>query len=68
MTVNADRDRDDGIRHHVPQFRARSTVDDAGRQVKKQIDYTRRLFATEQSAIKLFQPRSNAGKRCDRSE
>src|SRR5262249_21976245 len=68
MTIDADRDGDDGIRHDVPQLRARPTIDGAARQVEKQVDYPRRLFATEQSTIELLQPRPNAGKRCDRSE
>src|SRR5262249_8130106 len=68
MTIDADRDRDDGIRHDIPQFWARPAIDGAARQVEKQVDYTRRLVATDQSAIELLQPRPNAGKRCDRGE
>jgi hypothetical protein len=68
MTIDGDRDSNDGIRHYVPQLRACPTVDDAGRQMKKKIDDTRRLLATEQPAIELLQPRPNAGKRRDRSE
>ena len=63
MSIDGDRNRDDGVGHHVAQFWPRAAVDCAGGQVKQEIDDARVLLAAEQPAVQLLKLRTNARKR-----
>ena len=63
VAIHRDRDRDDGIGHHVAQFRPRPAVDRARGQVKQEIDDAGRPLAAEQATIEPLQLRPDAGQR-----
>jgi len=68
VAIHRDRDRDDGIGHHVAQLRPRPAVDRAGGQVKQEVDDACRLFAVEQATVELLQLRPDAGQRRHRGK
>ena len=63
VSIEGDRDGDDGVGHHVAQFRPRAAVDRAGGQMKQEVDDTRLVLAAEQPTVELLEPRADAGER-----
>ena len=67
VLVDGDGDGDHLARLHRVELWPRAAIDDAGRQVKQQVDDARRL-AVEQPGIELFQLRPDAGQAGERGE
>ena len=63
VSIDGDRDSDDGVGHDVAQFWPRPAVDRPGREVKQKVDDTRLLLAAEQPAVELLELGSDAGER-----
>ena len=62
VALDGDGDSDDGIRPHLAQLRLVAPVDEAGRQVKQEIDDPRRLaVAPKKPRKQLLQLRPDAG-------
>ena len=62
VALDGDGDGDDRVRPHLAELRLVAPVDEAGRQVKQQIDDARRLAVTPQEPRKqLLQLRPDAG-------
>ena len=68
VSIDGDRDGDDGVGHDVAQFRPGAAVDRAGRQMKQEVDDTRLLLAAEQPTVELLEPRADAGERRNQGE
>ena len=67
VLLDGHRHRDDRAGLHIAQLGAGAPVDSAGRQMKQQVDDTRRR-AIEQPLVKLLELRPDAGKAGERGE
>ena len=69
MRLDGDRDGDDGVGLDLGELRLIAAVDEAGRQMKQQIDDARRLaVAPDRAGEQFFQLRPDAGESRQRSE